>query len=162
MFDILPTLTLYEQVDRTFATAYWEWFFFTQDSDFPERLIAADTEAFLRHELGHLVERGVITADVWQTYLRAISNPRAIHGMCEDYRAGATVDLDQDRADLDQRIECPLLVLWGTENIIWSRFDMQSVWRDQARIVSGEGIPCGHYLPEEEPEATARLLNEFF
>jgi haloacetate dehalogenase len=162
VLDILPTLTLYENVDRTFASAYWEWFFFTQDGDLPESLIAADTETFLRYELGHLVERGVISADVWDAYLRAVTNPRAIHGMCEDYRAGATVDLDHDRADLDRRIECPLLVAWGTENIVWNRFDMLALWQEWARSVHGEGIMCGHYLPEEEPDITARLLNEFF
>lgn len=162
MLDILPTLTLYEHVDRTFASAYWEWFFFTQGGDFPERLIAADPEAFLRYELGHLVERGVISTNVWDAYLRAIANPRAVHGMCEDYRAGATIDLDHDRTDLDRRIECPLLVAWGTENIVWNRFDMLALWQERASSASGEGIPCGHYLPEEEPETTAQLLNEFF
>ena len=162
VLDILPTLTLYDHVDATFASAYWEWFFFTQDGDFPERLIAADTEAFLRYELGHLVGGGVISDDVWKAYLRAIASPGAIHGMCEDYRAGATIDLDHDRADLDRRIECPLLVVWGSENNVWNRFDMLAVWQERARSVSGEGVACGHYLPEEEPEATAKLLNEFF
>ncbi|MGP3991533.1 alpha/beta fold hydrolase [Streptomyces sp. 3N207] len=162
VLDILPTLTLYENTDRDFASAYWEWFFFTQDRDFPERLIAAEPEAFLRHELGHLTEQGVITAEVWDIYVRALTNPRAVHGMCEDYRAGATIDLEHDRLDLDRRIECPLLVLWGTENIVWNRFDMLAVWRERARTVTGEGIPCGHYLAEEEPDTTAQLLAEFF
>jgi len=162
VLDILPTLTLYDHADRTFASAYWEWFFFTQRVDFPESLITAAPESFLRYELGHLVERGAITADAWEAYSQAIANPRAVHGMCEDYRAGATVDLQHDRLDLDRRIECPLLVIWGTENIVWSRFDMLAVWRERARTVYGTGVPCGHYLPEEEPEITTELLDKFF
>lgn len=162
VLDILPTAHLYDHADSTFAQAYWEWFFFTQEPDFPESLLGAAPESFLRHELGHLRERGLISDDAWNAYLQAVANPRAIHGMCEDYRASATIDLQHDRDDLGLRIQCPLLVLWGTQNVIWERFDMLGIWRQRAVDVRGTGLPCGHYLAEEEPELTARLLYEFF
>jgi pimeloyl-ACP methyl ester carboxylesterase len=60
VLDILPTLTLYEETDAHFARAYWEWFFFIQGYDFPETLIGAAPEKFLRYELGPLVDGGVI------------------------------------------------------------------------------------------------------
>jgi haloacetate dehalogenase len=162
VLDILPTLTMYDHTDSTFATAYWEWFFLTQQRGFPEALISAAHEAFLDHELGALRRRGLIADDAWTAYAEALAEPGAVHGMCEDYRAGATIDLEHDRADLDRRVECPLLALWGTENVVWDRFDVLQVWRDRAVDVTGQGLPCGHYLAEEEPVVTAQLLADFF
>jgi haloacetate dehalogenase len=162
VLDILPSLTLYEQTDAQFARAYWEWFFFIQAYDFPETLIGAAPEKFLRHELGALVDSGVIAQEAWNEYLRCISDPSAIHAMCEDYRAGASIDLEHDRSDLDRKIACPLLVLWGRENPIWERFDMLDIWQQRAEIVTGEALPCGHYLPEEAPAATYARLHAFF
>jgi haloacetate dehalogenase len=149
--DILPTSVLYQTADRTFAFAYWEWFFFIQPADFPETLLAANPESFLRHELGSLVDAGVISVDVWQEYLRVLSSKEAMHAMCEDYRAGATIDLEHDARDARRRIDIPLLLLWGARNPIWSRFDMLDVWRRFAANVTGKPLDVGHYLAEEAP-----------
>ncbi|HET9421069.1 MAG TPA: alpha/beta hydrolase, partial [Nocardioides sp.] len=100
--------------------------------------------------------------DAWRAYAAALADPTAVHGMCEDYRASATIDLEHDRQDLGSRVECPLLVLWGTTNDVWTRFDMRQVWRERAVDVTGQGLPCGHYLADEEPVLTARLLADFF
>jgi haloacetate dehalogenase len=162
VLDILPTLTLYDETNAQFATAYWEWFFLTQSYDFPETLITAAPEAFLRYELGPLVSSGAVTQDAWSEYLRCISDASAVHAMCEDYRAGASIDLEHDRGDLNSRIACPLLVLWGAENPIWERFDMLGIWRERAETVMGEALPCGHYLAEEAPDATVACLRAFF
>ena len=162
VLDILPTLTLYEQTDAQFARAYWEWFFFIQGYDFPETLIGAAPEQFLRYELGHLVGSGVVAQEAWNEYLRCIGDPAAIHAMCEDYRAGASIDLEHDRSDLQRKVTCPLLVLWGGQNPIWKPFDMLETWRQRAVTVTGEALPCGHYLPEEAPDATYTRLHRFF
>jgi haloacetate dehalogenase len=162
VLDILPTLTLYEETDAQFASAYWEWFFFIQGYDFPETLIGAAHEKFLRYELGPLVDGGVIAQEAWNEYLRCIGDRAAIHAMCEDYRAGASIDLEHDRSDLDRQVTCPLLVLWGRENPIWKRFDMLDTWSQRAVNVTGEALPCGHYLPEEAPDATYARLHAFF
>jgi len=161
VLDILPTLTLYDEANAQFAAAYWEWFFFTQSYDFPETLIAAAPEAFLRYELGPLLSSGVVTQEAWSEYLRCISDPSAVHGMCEDYRAGASIDLRHDRVDLNRKIACPLLVLWADKNPVWERFDMLSIWRQRAQTVTGEGLPSGHYLAEEVPDATVTRLRAF-
>ena len=162
VLDILPTLTLYDETNAQFATAYWEWFFLIQSYDFPETLITAAPEAFLRYELGPLVSSGAVTQDAWNEYLRCLSDASAVHAMCEDYRAGASIDLEHDRGDLNSRIACPLLVLWGGENPIWERFDMLGIWRERAETVTGEALPCGHYLAEEAPDATVARLRAFF
>jgi len=155
--DILPTTVLYEQTDRHFANAYWEWFFFTQGQGFPEKLLSADPESFLRYELGHLVDDGTIGPDVWKEYLRVLRDKAAMHGMCEDYRAGATIDLAHDAADAGRRIGVPLLLLWGARNPVWERFDMIGTWQRFAKNVVGSPIQAGHYLAEEAPE---RVLDE--
>jgi pimeloyl-ACP methyl ester carboxylesterase len=114
------------------------------------------------YELGPLVDRGVIAQEAWNEYLRCIGDPAAIHAMCEDYRAGASIDLEHDRSDLDRQVTCPLLVLWGGENPIWKRFDMLDTWSQRAVNVTGEALPCGHYLAEEAPDATYARLHAFF
>jgi haloacetate dehalogenase len=153
------TAFLYGQTDRTFATTYWEWFFFVQERDFPEKLLAANPEAFLRYELGELVDSGAISHEVWSEYLRALSTESAMHGMCEDYRAGATIDLEHDAADSERRVRCPLMVLWGDRNPVWGRFDMLGVWRQFAPAAVGSAVHAGHYLAEESPDQVlAKLL----
>jgi len=36
------------------------------------------------------------------------------------------------------------------------------VWRRWASDARGHGVACGHFLPEEAPEATQRALVDFF
>ncbi|HSK40513.1 MAG TPA: alpha/beta hydrolase, partial [Arenibaculum sp.] len=52
LLDIVPTLTLYENTDRTLASAYYHWFFLIQPAPLPEHMIGLDPEFFLRKKLG--------------------------------------------------------------------------------------------------------------
>jgi haloacetate dehalogenase len=108
------------------------------------------------------VDGGLIAQEAWEEYLRCIRDRAAIHAMCEDYRAGASIDLEHDRSDLDRKVSCPQLVLWGGKNPIWRRFDMLDTWRQRAATVTGEALACGHYLPEEAPDATYARLHACF
>jgi len=54
-----------------------------------------------------------ISPVVFQEYLRTFGQPDTVHAVCEDYRAAASIDLAHDEADLDKKIQCPLLVLWS-------------------------------------------------
>jgi haloacetate dehalogenase len=101
----------------------------------------------------------------WAEYERVNADPATIHGLCEDYRAAATIDLDHHRADraADRRIACPLLVLWGARNPVWKPYDMLAAWRTEASgPVEGGPVASGHYLAEENPDATAQALESFF
>jgi haloacetate dehalogenase len=84
--------------------------------------------------------------------------------MCEDYRAGATIDCEHDEADkrAGRRIACPLLALWGEQARLEAWYDTLAVWREWAVDVSGRALPCGHYLAEEVPEETTAELLAFF
>ena len=161
LLDILPTKVLYENTDKQFASAYWEWFFFIQGGGLPEKLLSADPEAFLRYEIGHLVDSGVIGGAAWAEYLRVLQGEAAMHGMCEDYRAGASIDLEHDTVDKGRLAEVPMLLLWGELNPIWQKFDMLEVWRQHVTSVTGRGIRSGHYLAEEAPNQVLDALLPF-
>ena len=95
-------------------------------------------------------------------YLRCFCAPDAIHATCEDYRASAGIDLEHDRADLEQKLTCPLLVVWGESGWVGRAYDPSALWRERATDVRGHSVPGGHFLPEESPEETFAALDSFF
>ena len=94
-------------------------------------------------------------------YKRCFRDPATIHASCEDYRAAAGIDLEHDAADLDKKIACPLLALWGAKGVVGRTYDVLALWRERAREVSGRALDCGHYLPEEAPQETLSELLTF-
>ena len=163
VLDIAPTLTMYERTDMAFATAYYHWFFLIQPADLPERLIGADPDFYLEKKIGAWSKLGgCFTVEALAEYKRCFRNPKTVHASCEDYRAAAGIDLAHDRADLGQRIACPLLVLWGARGVVARSYDVLAVWRERALDVRGHAIDCGHFLAEEAPDETLRALNAFF
>ena len=159
ILDISPTLTMYEGTTMEFARAYYHWFFLIQPSPNPETLIGHDPKFFLRWKMGAMWNRPMthFTDAAYSEYERCYCDPAAIHGSCEDYRAAATIDLEHDRADLDRKIECPVLALWGADGVVNRLFDPLDDWRSVATDVRGKALPSGHYIPEEVPD---ELLSE--
>lgn len=165
VLDIVPTHKLYTNVTKAFATAYYHWFFLIQPYDIPERLIGADPDYYLRKKL-ELWSGGdasaVFSADAIAEYLRCFSDPAAIHASCEDYRAAATIDLVHDEGDLDVKLVCPVLALWGEKGFMHKQYDVLDTWRERAVNVRGAPLPSGHFLAEEAPDETFAALHEFF
>jgi haloacetate dehalogenase len=159
LLDIVPTLYRFETIDQKAATASYHWFFLIQPGGLPERLIGAEPEFFLRHSLR---DPAVFDPEAFAEYLRCFENPETIRATCDEYRAGATIDLVHDRADRGRRITMPLLVLWGERSSQGSGYDVLGVWREHAENVSGQGLASGHFLPEEAPEETYAALHGFF
>jgi haloacetate dehalogenase len=163
LLDIVPTLYRFETIDQKAATSSWHWFFLIQPNGFPERLIGSDAEFFLRHQLAALLrDPAVLEPEAFAEYLRCFRKPETIRATCDEYRAGASIDLVDDRADRGRKLAMPLLVLWGERSSQGSGYDVLGVWREHAQNVTGHGIASGHFLPEEAPEATYRALRGFF
>ena len=98
-------------------------------------------------------------------YHAAYQDPTRIHAMCEDYRAGRTTDFDHDEADRAsaKKIACPVLALWGSSGLCANAgLDALACWREWAADLHGFAVDSGHYLPEENPDATGRALLDFF
>ncbi|SEK87804.1 haloacetate dehalogenase [Roseateles sp. YR242] len=156
LLDIAPTLAMYEQTSEAFARAYWHWFFLIQPAPLPERFIQADGEAYIREVMGRR-NAGLAPFDprALAEYIRCAQLPGTAHGVCEDYRAAAGIDLVHDRKDRAQgrQLTMPLQALWGEQGVVHRCFDPLAEWRKVARDVRGEALPCGHYIPEEAPDA---------
>ena len=164
MLDIAPTLAMYEKANNVFARAYWHWFFLIQPSPMPERLIEADPAAYIRDLMGRrsagLTPFGPLAL---AEYMRCIALPGAAHGMCEDYRAAAGIDLIHDREDIaaGKKLVMPTMVLWGEEGVIHQCFKPLQEWQAIAKDVVGEPVPCGHYISEEAPEILLQKIIPF-
>lgn len=148
--DIAPTATMYALTNKEFATKYFWWFFLIQPEPFPEKLIGFDPDYFLYHHIdGQIKIKGCVEDKAFNEYLRCYKDPRTIHAICEDYRAAATIDLDDDKEDADKKIQCPLYLLWGARGTVGKLYDVVGTWKEKAVTVSGEALDCGH-SPEEE------------
>jgi haloacetate dehalogenase len=165
LLDIAPTRTMYEHTDQAFATAYYHWFFLIQPAPLPETLIGNSAAFFLRTTLGGWGSnnQAFIDAAAMAEYERCFCRPEAIHAMCEDYRAAASIDLEHDRDHDTQRIACPLRVLWGQHGVVGQLFQPLADWQQKCeQPVSGKALPAGHFIPEQVPELLLAEMLEFF
>ncbi|WPB58308.1 alpha/beta hydrolase [Xylophilus sp. GOD-11R] len=164
LLDIAPTLAMYEQTSQAFARAYWHWFFLIQPQPLPERLIAADPAAYVHDVMGRR-SAGLAPFDrrALAEYRRCIALPGAAHGLCEDYRAAAGVDLEHDRDDREagRMLAMPVLALWGAQGVVARCFDPLQEWRQVALQVEGRALDCGHYIAEEAPDLLLEQVRPF-
>jgi len=150
VLDIVPTYYLYTHVTEGFINSYFHWFQNVRTAPIPENSIA---ETFK----GRTAPADPVQAE----YFRIQSDPANIHGMCEDYRAGASIDLEHDKADLSKKIACPLLVLWAKPGAMDNLYDVLSIWKERGVNVTGKGMPGGHNMQEGAPEPVLAELQTF-
>jgi haloacetate dehalogenase len=151
VLDIIPTHYLFSRVDKAFAESAYHWFFFARPAPFPETVIANSLELFVGRE----------DPSLGAEYRRVFRIPGTLHAMCEDYRAAASIDFEHDGADLDKKVACPLLVLWGERGSVARRYDALAIWGERATRVSGRQMPGGHSFQESHPGETAAELRAF-
>jgi haloacetate dehalogenase len=151
VLDIIPTYYLYTHVTIEFVQAYFHWFNYLRPAPGPENDLKAAADA----------QKSRATSEIQLEYLRTSSDPANIHAMCEDYRAGASIDLQHDKADLDKKIACPLLVLWGERGAMGRLYDVMPIWKERGVSVTGKGLPGGHNLQEDLPDQVLAELREF-
>src|SRR5262245_29331620 len=155
VLDIVPTIEHFERADMSFGLGYYHWFWFAQPHPFPEVIINAAPEAWFKaHTSREPKKDGFFHPEAVADYLACARNPDMIRGMCEDYRAAASIDLEHDRASRSAgtKIQCPLLMLWGDTGKIGKWYEPLTIWRQYcAADVTGGPVNSGHYLAEEAP-----------
>ncbi len=165
VLDIVPTAEVWARADDRLALGYWHWGFLAQPAPLPERLIAGDPDAYFDHHLRSIglgAEPGRYPDAVLAAYRRQLQDPSAVEAICEDYRAGATIDREHDDAGRGTRIACPVLVLWGRRGALELFYgDVLAVWDGWASDVRGRGLDASHFLVEDRPEEVAAELTAF-
>ncbi len=167
LLDIVPTYTMWKRLTPDLAMKIFHWMFLAQPAPLPEEMIMANPQRWLENKLRLWSGAGTLAAfadDALAHYRDFFAKPDYIHATCEDYRAGASCDLRADEADMaaGRRIACPTLVLWGSSGIPEKSGGPLAIWKDWCLDVRGGTISAGHFLPEENPEATQEALIAFF
>jgi len=169
VLDIVPGSAAWDRADARLALSFWPWSLLAQPEPLPERLIASAPEAVIDDALSQWGSpSSAFPRDVREAYVDALRDPEHVHGICEEYRAAATIDRLHDECDLSEgrRIACPLLALWsakgGLDNWYAADGGPLGLWREWAHHVEGWAMPGGHFFPEEMPEETAAALAAFF
>ena len=151
VLDILPTYYLYTHVTLEFIQAYFHWFNYVRAAPGPEEQLKAQFEG----------QRAKATTDEQREYMRVYTDPANIHGMCEDYRASASIDLKHDEESWSRKVQCPLLTLWGLKGPMGRLYDVLGVWKERGVSVTGKGLPAGHNLQEDAPAEVLAELRAF-
>lgn len=163
VMDIVPTHRLLSDWTAGIAADYWHWTFLAQPSPFPETVIGNDPDHFFEACL--LGWGGARLSDfdpgALANYRAAWRDPTTIAGMCADYRAAPSVDFADDAADLDRRVDCPALVLWGANGVMARRFDVAATWADRLSDLHAAPLPGGHFFVDLYPVETADALRAF-
>lgn len=166
VLDILPTIEYWSRMDAAFAMKIYHWMFLAQAEPLPEQLIGAAPEFFVDHTLASWTlakDLSCFSSEALEAYHSQAKDPRRVKAMCDDYRAGQSLDAEHDKADQGRRIiTCPTLVLWGGAGLAAGAESPLDCWRRWCDDVHGQAIDSGHFIPEENPGATLNALQQFF
>ena len=168
ILDIVPTYLLYQNITQEFATIFYHWFLLVQPPPFPETMVQNSAEYFLKCTLLWLGGSKItdpmpawMEPAAFQEYFRTFREPATIHAICEDYRAAASIDLAHDKADLDKKIECPMLILWSEKGPFHRMYNVLQTWQERSVHAQGHAMPTGHFLPEQMPDELTQELRTF-
>jgi haloacetate dehalogenase len=163
VFDVIPILEAWNRSDARFAKTYWPWILLSQKESLPESYLLGAPKAVFDNPFGH----GSFGTDILEEYVSTYRDPARVHGICEEYRAAATIDVEHDQADKDgsKRIECPMLHLWAEGGPLDTLYEKDGgplgIWRQWAPRAQGQAMKGGHFFPEENPEDTVVLVKQF-
>jgi len=160
VLDIVPTYKVFHTVTKELATSNFHWFFLIQPEPLPETMIGNSAEFWLKSRFNAL-PADAISKEAFAEYLRTFRMPETIHATCEDYRAGASIDLAHDDADLQRKISCPVLVLWAERGAMHRQYNVLDTWKERASNATGKPLPSSHFIAEEIPEMLLTELGSF-
>jgi haloacetate dehalogenase len=160
----VPTQYVLRNVTLAAAASDYHWLFLAAGNGIPEHVIGADPGYWLRALTRQLLGDGAtIEAAVMEDYIRCFRDPETIACTCADFRSAASADLahDEETIAAGQKLECPLLVLWGTQGMVDPASNPLSIWQQYASDVRGNALPTGHFVPEEAPGLVSAALRDF-
>ena len=163
VLDVIPTVDMWAALQGPAGVFAFHLYLLAHPTDLPERMIAADPDTFFGHFLDIWTRHPAgIPSDVRAAYLAACRTPEAVHAICEDYRASATVDVEHETADRQagRRIGVPVLAMWQDPGEAALPFDPVDVWSSWAPDLRTRVLPGGHFLPEECPDEVAAAVTE--
>ncbi len=161
VLDGVPIGEALARCDADFAMAWWHWFFLGNPAARADEAISADAD----HWYATHGQQEHMGAESLADFRAAIADRSTVRAMCEDYRAGLTVDRAHDDADraAGRRLQCPVLMVWATRDDMIDLYgDPVMVWRQWAEHVTGASIDSGHHMAEEVPNELSGLLLRFF
>ena len=163
VFDVIPIFEGWARSDARFAQTYWPWILLAQKEPLPETYLLGAPRAVFDNPFG----RGSFGPEILEEYVSTYRDPDRVHGICEEYRAAATIDVEHDRADKEasKQIECPMLHLWAEKGPLDTFYAKDGgplgIWRQWAPRARGQAMKGGHFFPEENPDDTAVLVKQF-
>jgi haloacetate dehalogenase len=163
VFDVIPIVEAWDRTDARFALTYWPWILLSQKDPLPESYLLGAPEAAFKNPFG----TGSFGPDVLEEYVSMYRNADRVHGVCEEYRAAATIDVEHDRASKQagNKIECPMLHLWAEGGPLDTFYEREGgplgIWRQWAPHTHGRAMKGGHFFPEENPDDTSVLIKQF-
>lgn len=163
ILDIIPTADNWDALAGVAGVFAFHLYLLAQPTDLPERMIGADPDTFFGHFLDSWTKQpDAISTDTRAAYLAACRKPTTIHAICQDYRASAFVDTEHDAADRDagRRLVMPTLAMWQDPGDTPLPFDPRRIWQSWAEVLHTEALPCGHFLPEEQPDQVAAAIRD--
>jgi haloacetate dehalogenase len=164
--DILPTAEVWRRVTADWAVGSYHWAFLAQPKPLPETLISANPVYYLEHTLKSWAkprDLSPFSAEALAHYRALLKEPQRVHAVCEDYRAGATVDRRLDEADLasGRKIACPTFLIWASDYIGKRNPDPLDIWRRWCTNLNGAEVVSGHFIAEENPNDMLAALLPF-
>lgn len=166
LLDIIPTYKVWERMNAEAAMRVYHWSFLAQPAPIPETLIGADPVMWQNSCLASWSagkDLSGFDGRALRHYHAFFNDPARIHATCEDYRAGATIDIAHDRESVakGETLACPVLALWGESGIPAGKASPLEAWKELAPEATGHAIRAGHFVAEENAADTLAALRAF-
>ncbi|WP_428946401.1 alpha/beta fold hydrolase [Pantoea sp. FN060301] len=158
----IPGVTLPDALPVTADKAWKTWHFaFHMIADLPEALITGRERLYLEWFLKRKTAcPDVFTEEDINEYLRVLCASGGLRAGLAYYRSVALSAAQNSELKAKGKLKMPLLAVSAEYGSI---ADMAAPLRPFAEDVSGVLIPhCGHFIPEEQPQAIAEVLSQFF
>ncbi|MDF2812812.1 MAG: alpha/beta fold hydrolase, partial [Microvirga sp.] len=148
LLDILPTSYVWAQMKAGKVPAA-HWAYLSEPFPKPEEEIGRDPIPYFEGLMKTWSAPGDLSAfdpRAMAAYRDGFNEPSRIHAFCEDYRAGATRDIEADEADLaaGKSIRCPTQLIWSDFYLVsgtsGDTIPPLEIWRTFAPGITGIGV----------------------